>query len=40
MDHRPNRKKVVQTCDVSVDRNGLIFANDYNGGLYVLEFKG
>jgi hypothetical protein len=40
MDHRPNRKKVVQTCDVSVDRNGLIFANDYNGGLYVLEFRG
>ena len=40
IDHRPNRRKVIQTCDVSVDRNGIVFANDYNGGLYVLEYGG
>lgn len=40
MDHRPNRPKVIQSCDVNVDRNGLIYANDYNGGLYILEYLG
>ena len=40
MDRRPNRNKVVQTCDVFVDRNGLVYANDYNGGLDILEFQG
>lgn len=40
MDHRPNRPKVIQSCDVNVDRNGLIYANDYNGGLYILEYTG
>jgi hypothetical protein len=39
-DRRPNRKKVIQTCDVYVDKAGLIYANDYNGGLYILEYKG
>ncbi len=39
MDHRPNRAKVIQSCDVFVDRDGLVYANDYNGGLYILEFK-
>ena len=39
-DRRPNRKKVIQTCDVFVDSQGLIYANDYNGGLYILEYKG
>ena len=36
MDKRPNRNKVVQTCDVFVDKNGLVYANDYNGGLDIL----
>lgn len=40
VDHRPGRPNVIQNCDVNVDRNGLIFANDYNGGLYVLEYGG
>ena len=39
-DRRPNRKKVIQNCDVYVDKAGLVYANDYNGGLYILEFKG
>lgn len=40
VDHRPNREKVIQICDVAVDRNGLVYANDYNGGLYILEYSG
>ena len=40
MDHRPNRAKVIQSCDINVDANGLVYANDYNGGLYVFEYHG
>lgn len=40
VDHRPNRPKVIQSCDVYVDRNGLIYSNDYNGGLFILEYTG
>jgi hypothetical protein len=40
VDHRPNRPKVIQSCDVYVDRNGLIYSNDYNGGLYIMEYSG
>jgi hypothetical protein len=40
MDHRPNRAKVIQSADVFVDRDGLIYATDYNAGLYILEFQG
>ncbi|MCF3931993.1 hypothetical protein L1787_01020 [Acuticoccus sp. M5D2P5] len=40
VDHRPNRAKVIQSCDVYVDKNGLVYANDYNGGLYILEYSG
>jgi len=39
MDHRPGRPKVIQSCDVFVDAQGLVYANDYNGGLYILEFN-
>jgi hypothetical protein len=39
-DHRPNRPLVVQSCDVFVDAQGLVFSNDYNGGLSILEFNG
>lgn len=37
MDHRPNRQRVIQSCDVYVDKSGLVYSNDYNGGLYILE---
>lgn len=37
MDHRPNRPRVIQSCDVTVDRDGLVYSNDYNGGLYIME---
>jgi len=39
-DKRPNRVRVVQSADVFVDAKGLIYATDYNAGLYVLEFGG
>jgi hypothetical protein len=40
MDHRPNRAQVIQSADVFVDQAGLVYATDYNGGLYILEFCG
>lgn len=39
-DTRPNRTRVIQSADVFVDAAGLIYATDYNAGLYILEFKG
>ena len=39
VDHRPNRPLVIQSCDVYVDKAGLVYANDYNGGLYILEYE-
>jgi hypothetical protein len=38
MDRRPGRQHVVQSCDVFVDAQGLVYANDYNGGLTSLEY--
>jgi hypothetical protein len=39
VDRRPGRPRVIQSCDVFVDAQGLVYSNDYNGGLYVLEFN-
>jgi hypothetical protein len=39
-DTRPNRARVIQSADVFVDAGGLIYATDYNAGLYILEFNG
>ncbi len=39
MDHRPNRSRVIQSCDVYVDKEGLVYSNDYNGGLYIMEMR-
>jgi len=39
-DTRPNRPRVIQSADVFVDTKGLIYATDYNAGLYILEFNG
>jgi hypothetical protein len=39
-DHRPNRTRVIQTADVFVDREGLVYITDYNAGLYIVEFGG
>src|SRR5919106_1366821 len=40
VDQRPNRARVIQSCDVFVDAQGLVYSNDYNGGLFILEFEG
>ncbi|MCC6609346.1 MAG: hypothetical protein IT515_06690 [Burkholderiales bacterium] len=39
VDHRPNRPLVIQSCDVWVSADGLIYSTDYNGGLYILEYR-
>jgi hypothetical protein len=39
-DTRPNRARVIQSADVFVDAKGLIYATDYNAGLYILEYGG
>lgn len=39
-DTRPNRARAIQSADVFVDAAGLIYATDYNGGLYILEYGG
>lgn len=39
-DTRPNRARVIQSCDVFADRDGLLYVTDYNAGLYVLEYTG
>jgi hypothetical protein len=38
VDHRPNRARVIQSADVFVDAGGLIYATDYNAGLFILEY--
>ncbi len=40
VDRRPNRAKVIQSCDVYVTADGLIYSTDFNGGMYVLEYTG
>ncbi len=37
MDKRPNRTNTIQTCDIWVSKDGLIYTSDYNAGLYILE---
>ncbi|MHA1547722.1 MAG: LVIVD repeat-containing protein [Alphaproteobacteria bacterium] len=39
MDYRPDRPLVVDTTDVYVDRNGLIYTTDMNAGLYIMEME-
>ncbi len=40
MDTRPGRPRVLQSCDVFVDAQGIIYSTDYNGGLSVIEYLG
>ncbi len=40
VDVRPGRPRVIQTCDVFVDENALMYVTDYNAGLYILEYTG
>ena len=38
--HRPDRPWVIQSCDVFVDRDAVMYVTDYNAGLYVLQYQG
>ena len=40
MDYRPGRARVIQSADVFVDWNGLVYSTDYNAGLFILEYGG
>jgi hypothetical protein len=39
-DPRPNRAKVIQSCDCYVDPQGLMYVTDTNAGLNILQFEG
>ena len=39
VDHRPGRAKIVQSCDVWASQDGLVYGNDYNAGLFILELQ-
>jgi hypothetical protein len=36
----PNRACVIQSTDVFVDRNGIVYCTDCNAGLYIMEYLG
>jgi hypothetical protein len=38
-DTRPNRPRVIQSCDVFADRDGVLYVTDYNAGLYTLQYE-
>ncbi|KHT32688.1 LVIVD repeat-containing protein [Pectobacterium carotovorum] len=40
VDKRPGRPQVIQSCDVFVDANGIIYSTDYNAGLSIIEYRG
>lgn len=40
VDQRPNRAKVIQSCDVFVDTAGIMYLTDTNAGLYILQYDG
>lgn len=39
-DTRPGRPRVVQSCDVFVDADAVLYVTDCNAGLYVLQYEG
>jgi hypothetical protein len=40
VDIRPNPAKAIQSCDVFVDPNGVMYLTDTNAGLYILQYEG
>jgi hypothetical protein len=40
VDFRRNAAKVIQSCDVFVDVNGVMYVTDTNAGLYILQYEG
>ena len=40
VDQRPNPARVIQSCDVFVAPDGLMYLTDTNAGLYILQYEG
>ncbi|HTM73239.1 MAG TPA: hypothetical protein VL198_08415, partial [Pseudolabrys sp.] len=40
VDQRPNPAKVIQSCDVFVDTDGIMYLTDTNAGLHILQYEG
>ncbi|MCG8706916.1 LVIVD repeat-containing protein [Brenneria sp. 4F2] len=40
VDKRPGRPRVIQSCDVFVDAEGIVYSTDYNAGLSIIEYRG
>ncbi|MFJ5386465.1 LVIVD repeat-containing protein [Pectobacterium sp. CHL-2024] len=40
VDKRPGRPQIIQSCDVFVDADGIIYSTDYNAGLSIIEYRG
>jgi hypothetical protein len=40
VDPRPDRARVIQSCDIFVDAQGLAYVTDYNAGLSIIEYLG
>jgi hypothetical protein len=40
VDQRSNPARVIQSCDVFVDPNGMMYLTDTNAGLYILQYEG
>jgi len=40
IDPRHDRPRVIQSADVFVDINGIIYSTDYNSGLSIIEYLG
>ena len=40
VDQRPNPAKVIQSCDIYVDVNGVMYMTDTNAGLYMMQYEG
>jgi hypothetical protein len=40
IDTRPSSVKVIQSCDVFVDRDARMYLTDTNAGLYILQYEG
>ena len=36
----PSSARVIQSCDVYVDVNGVMYLTDTNAGLYILQYEG
>lgn len=40
VDKRPNRPQVIQSTDVFVDANGIVYSPDHNAGSAIMEYNG